>query len=110
MTSGAQGAVERMIAAGAPFEDIEQYIDQLALPSEQLSALWLLAWAEATEPLTRRQIVAEVFAGYDGPPGSSPEVEPSAAARAPQKERRLVSIRRIRPSSRRGGWQRRGAR
>jgi hypothetical protein len=43
MTSGAQGAVERMIVEGIPFEDIERYIQSLALPSEQLGASWLLA-------------------------------------------------------------------
>jgi hypothetical protein len=49
-------AVEMMISQGAPFEHIEDYINTLALPSEQLSALWLLAWVEATNPATRKRL------------------------------------------------------
>ena len=61
MTTGAQGTVERMIGKGSPFEDIEQYIDTLVLPETQLGALWLLAWAEAADPITRRRVVAETL-------------------------------------------------
>jgi hypothetical protein len=110
MTTGAQGTVEGMIGEGTPFEDIEAYIEKLALPSEQLGALWLLAWAEATDPLTRRRVVAEALAGSDGLPGSSPAAAPSASARAPRDERRLVSIRGVRLHARRAGWQHKGAR
>ncbi len=110
MTTGAQGTVERMIAEGTPFEDIEQYIETLALPSEQLGALWLLAWAEATDPLTRRRVVAEVLAGCDDLPGSPLAAAPSASARSPHDERRLVPARRIRPYSKPGGRQCRRAR
>jgi hypothetical protein len=110
MTTGAQGTVERMISEGTPFEDIEQYIETLALPSEQLGALWLLAWAEATDPLTRRRVVAEALAGSDGLPGSSLAVAPRASAPAPHDERRLVSVQRVRSHSERGGWQHRGER
>jgi hypothetical protein len=39
-----------MISEGAPFEHIEDDINTLALPSEELSALWLLAWVGATNP------------------------------------------------------------
>ncbi|MGB0091182.1 MAG: hypothetical protein WBP81_01380 [Solirubrobacteraceae bacterium] len=35
-------AVNTMIDQGAAFDQIEDYIDTLALPGEQLSALWLL--------------------------------------------------------------------
>ena len=55
-------AVNTMIANGTPFEYIEDYINALGLPSEQLGALWLLAWAEATDPATRQQVVAETLA------------------------------------------------
>jgi hypothetical protein len=103
MTAGAHGTVERMIGAGTPFEDIEQYIETLALPSEQLAALWLLAWAEATDPLTRRRVVAEALAGSDGLSGSSLAAAPGASARASRDERRLVSIRPVRSHSKRGG-------
>jgi hypothetical protein len=111
MTNGAQGTVERMICEGTRFEDIEQYIETLALPSEQLGALWLLAWAEATDPLTRRRVVAETLAGYDGLPGPTRTVAPSAPARAPHHERRLVSVQRVRSHSHAAaestGWEER---
>jgi len=54
-------AVNRMIDSGASFDRIEEYIDTLVLPEAQLGALWLLAWAEATDPATRRQVVAETL-------------------------------------------------
>jgi hypothetical protein len=54
-------AVNAMIADGVPFERIERYINALALPSEQLGALWLLAWAESTDAATRQQVVAEAL-------------------------------------------------
>ena len=110
MTNGAQGTVERMIREGTRFEDIEHYIETLALPSEQLSALWLLAWAEATDPLTRRRVVAEALAGSDGLPGSPLAAAPSASARPPRDERRLVSTRRVRSHSKRGRWRHKRAR
>lgn len=58
----AQDAVDTMIGQGTRFEQIEDYIDMLPLPSEHRSALWLLAWAETTNPATRRQIVTETLA------------------------------------------------
>jgi hypothetical protein len=67
MNSDAQAAVETMIGDHAPFETIERYIDTLPLPNEHLSALWLLAWAEATDPLTRRQIVTDALANLNDP-------------------------------------------
>jgi hypothetical protein len=110
MTTGAQRTVESMIGEGTRFEDIERYIETLALPSEQLSALWLLAWAEATDPLTRRRVVAEALAGSDGLPGSPLAAAPSASARPPRDERRLVSTRRVRSHSKRGRWRHKRAR
>ena len=54
-------AVNAMIDRGAAFDRIEDYINTLTLPGEQLSALWLLAWAEAADPATRRQVVEETL-------------------------------------------------
>lgn len=49
-----------MTARGVPISQIEEYIDELPLNHEELSALWLLAWAWATNPAIRRQAVAEL--------------------------------------------------
>ena len=57
-------AVNTMIDRGAAFDRIEDYINTLTLPGEQLSALWLLAWAEATDPATRRRVVEETLASF----------------------------------------------
>jgi hypothetical protein len=51
-----------MIDRGAAFDQIEDYLDTLALPGQPLSALELLACAEATDPATRRQVVKETLA------------------------------------------------
>lgn len=107
LTTRAQATVERMIADGSPFEDIEQYIETLALPSEALGALWLLAWAEATDLLTRRRVVAEVLAGPDGLPGPAPAVTPGASAGTSHERRRLESVRRVSSSSPQRGRPRR---
>jgi hypothetical protein len=110
VNSDAQAVVERMIGDGAPFEDIEQYIDALPLPSEQLGALWLLAWAEATDPVTRRRVVADALAGVSDPPRSQLAAAPTPAARVRAGQRRLVLLRHRRARSRAGGWQRRRTR
>jgi hypothetical protein len=62
MLSDEHHAVNTMIDRGAAFDQIEDYINTLALPGQQLSALWLLAWAEATDPATRRRVVEETLA------------------------------------------------
>jgi len=54
-------AVNMMIDQGAPFDRIEEYINGLGLPEDQLGALWLLAWAEAADPATRQRVVAETL-------------------------------------------------
>jgi hypothetical protein len=64
-------AVNAMIAADVPFERIERYINALALPSEQLGALWLLAWAESTDAATRRQVVAEALGSAEASHGGA---------------------------------------
>ncbi len=96
MTTGALGTVERMIGAGFAFEDIEQYIESLALPSEQLGALWLLAWAEATDPLTRRQVVAQALAGSDEPADPPRGSTPSLAGRTPREQPGRAAVGRVR--------------
>jgi hypothetical protein len=107
MTISAQDTVERMIHEGTPFEDIEQYIETVALPSEQLAALWLLAWAEATDPVTRRRVVAEALASSDGLPGSPVGAAPSASARVSHGERRLAPVTSGSVHPKRAGRQRR---
>jgi hypothetical protein len=96
--SGAQLAVEGLIGRGAPFEDIERYIETLALPSGQLGALWLLAWAEATDSVMRRRVVAEAFTAPSDPLGRQP---------AATSTRRIISLRHRRPDSKRGRRRRR---
>jgi hypothetical protein len=57
------GAVNTMIRQGQSFDQIEDYINALALPSVQLDALWLLAWTEATDPETRSRLIADTLSG-----------------------------------------------
>jgi hypothetical protein len=57
-----QSAVNSMIREGQSFDEIEDYINALALPSAHLGALWLLAWTEATDPQTRRRLIADTIA------------------------------------------------
>jgi hypothetical protein len=61
MLSGAEDAVETLVAERVPFDEIEEYIDQLPLDGEHRSALWLLAWAQTTNlapapPRERRNV------------------------------------------------------
>ena len=53
-----QDAVIEMIDRGATLDHIEDYIDTLALSGDQASALWLLAWVQATNPAMKRRVVA----------------------------------------------------
>ena len=64
-----QRAVNSMILAGQSFDEIEDYINALALPSAHLGALWLLAWTEATDPQTRSQLIADTISGLHDAPG-----------------------------------------
>jgi hypothetical protein len=57
------GAVNTMILGGQSFDQIEDYINALALPSAQLAALWLLAWTEGTDRETRSRLIAETLSG-----------------------------------------------
>jgi hypothetical protein len=56
-----QRAVNSMVREGRSFDEIEDYINALTLPSAHLGALWLLAWTEATDPQTRSQLVADTI-------------------------------------------------
>jgi hypothetical protein len=56
-----QRTVNLMILEGRSFDEIEDYINALALPSAHLGALWLLAWTEATDPPTRSRLIADTF-------------------------------------------------
>jgi hypothetical protein len=109
VTTGPQLTVEGLIGQGARFEDIEEYIETLRLPSEQLGALWLLAWAEATDPATRRRVVADLLCEpRDRPGGARTPTAPGASARSRLEQRRVVFPRHHRAGSKRSGWQRRG--
>ena len=59
MLSRAEDGVEILVAQRAPFDEIEEYINQLPLDGEHRSALWLLAWAETTELPPTGQVSAE---------------------------------------------------
>jgi hypothetical protein len=50
-----------MVSEGVPFDEIEEHIEELALPADAKSALWLYAWAETDRP-ARRQAVRELLA------------------------------------------------
>jgi hypothetical protein len=52
--------VEGMIAAGRPFEEIEDRIESMSLREDQRAALWLLAWAEQDRG-TRRRVALEAL-------------------------------------------------
>lgn len=88
VTIEALQAVEALIAGGAAFEEIERYIDTFPLPSVHLSALWLLAWAEATDPIERRRVVTDALVGstdrLDRPIATAPS--PSAHSRGDQPQ------------------------
>jgi hypothetical protein len=48
--------IDAMIDHGAPFEEIEEYIEDLGCSAEAKSALWLWAWSH--EPQHRQKKVA----------------------------------------------------
>ena len=64
------GAVNTMIHQGQSFDQIEDYINALALPSVQLAALWLLARTEATDPETRSRLIADTLSDLARESGS----------------------------------------
>jgi hypothetical protein len=50
----AEEHVEMMLSVGAPFDEIEGYIDETRLRDYQKSALWLIAWSEQERSVQRR--------------------------------------------------------
>jgi hypothetical protein len=62
MLTQPERTLEALIAQHVPFAQIEQYIDELRLASEQSSALWLVAWVHSTNPATRRNAAARALA------------------------------------------------
>jgi hypothetical protein len=46
--------VQMMLTVGAPFGEIEGYIDETSLRDHQKSALWLIAWSEQERSVQRR--------------------------------------------------------
>jgi hypothetical protein len=77
--------VNTMIDQGEPFGQIEDYINSLLLRSEQLGALWLLAWAGATDSATRRQVVSETLTSAAQPTPGDPRL---CASSNPPTDRR----------------------
>ncbi len=57
----AQARVEGMIAAGEPFEAVEDFVEGELLPGTQKAALWLLAWS-AQDRRTQRRVAREALA------------------------------------------------
>ncbi len=56
-----QSGVERMLAAGNRFSEIEDYITAAPLREECKAALWLLAWAHQ-EPRAQLRLAKETLA------------------------------------------------
>ncbi len=50
----AEEHVQMMLTVGAPFDEIEGYIDETRLHDHQKSALWLIAWSEQERSVQRR--------------------------------------------------------
>ncbi|MDQ6804657.1 MAG: hypothetical protein M3065_06755 [Actinomycetota bacterium] len=76
MLSNEQDVVEMLIGDGTPFDEIEAYLDKLALGSEEHSALWLLAWVQTTNPATHRRAITETVV-TSGSGGNDPPRRPT---------------------------------
>lgn len=109
MTIEALPAVEALIAQGAAFEEIERYIDTLSLPAVQLSALWLLAWAEATDPIERRRVVTDAFTGSTDRLDWPTPTAPGASSHLRRDQHQTVLLRRPGADPDGAGLRRRGA-
>ena len=48
LLTDAQAHLEIMLEQRTPFQDIEAFIENVALPAEDAAALWLYAWAKAS--------------------------------------------------------------
>ena len=82
MLSPEQDAVETLIGDGVALEVIEACIDTLALPEEERSALWLLAWAQTATPHAHRQVMTETITA-PASHGAYPPRRPPAHHEAP---------------------------
>lgn len=61
-------AVEQSMLEGAPFDGVEDFIEEQELPSDLKSALWLVAWSmqDAGDMRRRaRECSAAIAATYD---------------------------------------------
>jgi hypothetical protein len=54
-----------LVAERVPLDEIEGYINELPLDHEHRSALWLLAWAHATNPATLGRVIADMLAAVE---------------------------------------------
>jgi hypothetical protein len=54
-----------LVAERVPLDEIERYINELPLDDEHRSALWLLAWAYATNPATLSRAIADTAAAVE---------------------------------------------
>ena len=50
----AEEHVQMMLTVGAPFDEIEDYINKTRLRDHQKSALWLIAWSGQERSVQRR--------------------------------------------------------
>ena len=53
-TTRAKEHVHMMLTVGAPFDEIEGYINDTRLRDHHKSALWLIAWSEQERSVQRR--------------------------------------------------------
>src|SRR5450432_3654884 len=83
-------AVNTMILQGRSFDQIEDYINALGLPTAHLSALWLLAWTETTDAKTRSRMIADTLSDLGSEPGDSDAGPPDSPA-ARRKPNRWLS-------------------
>jgi hypothetical protein len=52
--------IDAMMREGVPFEHIEAHIEELALPPDVKSVLWLWAWVDS-DAQDRRRVVEEMY-------------------------------------------------
>jgi hypothetical protein len=51
--------VDTLIANDVPFNQIEEYVNEVPVDSEQRSVLWLLACVPAANPASRERVIAQ---------------------------------------------------
>jgi hypothetical protein len=55
--------VNRMIDSGMSFGQVENAIEHFALPEEQKSALWMLAWSRLLDPHWQERVAEDAWGG-----------------------------------------------